>query len=127
MEGWSSLEIITKKRSLSISQFCDKDFKVIFESSMYIVTNLNNDGIRFIGHRHGNIYMIDLDDLSIQNIQCLVVMNANINKTNWLWHYKLAYISMNSLSKLIKKDLVVGLPKLNFKKDKIYDACQLEK
>ena len=34
---------------------------------------------------------------------------------------------MYSLSKLIKKDLIINLPKLNFEKDKIYDAYQLDK
>ena len=34
---------------------------------------------------------------------------------------------MHSLSKLIKKELVISLPKLNFEKDRIYDACQLSK
>ena len=34
---------------------------------------------------------------------------------------------MHSLSKLIKKELVIGLPKLNFEKDRICDACQLGK
>ena len=34
---------------------------------------------------------------------------------------------MHSLSKLIKKELVTDLSKLNFKKDKICDACQLGK
>ena len=31
---------------------------------------------------------------------------------------------MSSISKFCKKDLVVGLPKLAFEKDKICDACQ---
>ena len=35
--------------------------------------------------------------------------------------------SMHSLSKLIKKELVIGLPKLNFEKDRICDAYQLGK
>ena len=34
---------------------------------------------------------------------------------------------MHSLSKLIKKELIIDLPKLKFEKDKIYDACQLGK
>ena len=50
-----------------------------------------------------------------------------INETSWLWHRRLAHISMHSLSKLIKKDLVLSLPKLNFEKDRICDACQLGK
>ena len=34
---------------------------------------------------------------------------------------------MHTLSKIIKKDLIFGLPKINFDKDKIYDAYQLGK
>ena len=34
---------------------------------------------------------------------------------------------MKTLSKLVKNDLVIGLPKLKFDKDKICDACQFEK
>ena len=34
---------------------------------------------------------------------------------------------MEKLSKLVKNDLVIGLPKLNFNKDKICDACQFGK
>ena len=52
-----------KHNLLSISQFCDKGYKVSFESSLCIVTSSNDEGIKFIGHRHGNIYMIDLNDL----------------------------------------------------------------
>ena len=60
-------------------------------------------------------------------MQCLVSLNAKVNETSWLWHRRLAHISMHSLSKLIKKELVLGLPKLNFEKDRICDACQLGK
>ena len=104
-----------KHNLLSISQFCDKGYKIIFESSLCIVTSPNDDGIKFVGHRHGNIYMVDLNDLSMINMQCLVAMNAKINETSWLWHRRLAHISMHSLSKLIKKILVIDFPKLNFK------------
>ena len=34
---------------------------------------------------------------------------------------------MHTLSKIIKKDLIFGLPKINFDKDKICDVCQLGK
>src|SRR5215469_9632940 len=54
-------------------------------------------------------------------------MNAEINDASWLWHHRLAHASMDLLSKIIKKDLVIGLPKLNFEKNRICDACQLGK
>ena len=42
---------------------------------------------------------------------------------SWLWHRRLRHASMKTLSKLVKNDFVIGLPKLNFDKDKICDAC----
>ena len=112
-----------KHNLLSISQFCDKGYKIIFESSLCIVTSPNDKGIKFVGHKHGNVYILDLNDFFKINMQCLVALNTKINETSWLWHRRLAYISMHLLSKLIKKELVTDLSKLNFKKNRIYDAC----
>jgi len=83
--------------------------------------------VKFIGKRHGNIYLVDLDNLSLPNGECLVAMNSTINETSWLWHCRLSHASIYLLSKLCKKDLVRDLPKLSFKKDKICDACQFGK
>ena len=46
---------------------------------------------------------------------------------SWLWHGRLSHISMSILSKISKNDLVKGLPKIKFDKDKVCDACQLGK
>ena len=46
---------------------------------------------------------------------------------SWLWHRRLGHASMKTLSKLVKNDLVIGLPKLSFDKDKIYNARQFGK
>ena len=70
-----------KHNLLSISQFCDKGYKVIFESSLCIVTSPNEESIKFVGHRHGNICMVDLNDLFKINMQCLT-LNVKINKTS---------------------------------------------
>ena len=104
---------------LSISQFCDKGFKVIFEKSLCIVTSPIDNNVKLIGHRHGNIYMVDLDDLPIKDGQCLVATSSKSIETSWLWHRRLGHASMYLISKLIRKDLVRDLPKLNFEKDKV--------
>ena len=54
---------------------------------------------------------------------CLV----SIDNSSWLWHRRLGHASMHLISKLSKKDLVRGLPKLKFEKDHICDACQMGK
>ena len=116
-----------KHNLLSISQLCDRGFKVSFESSLCKVSSSLDDSLKFIGFRHGNIYMVNLDEIAMKSGQCLVAMNANIKETSWLWHQRLGHASMHTLYKLHNKDLVKGLPKLNFQIDHVCDACQFKK
>ena len=64
------------------------------------------------------------DEIMINNQSCLIANDVN---DNWLWYRRLRHASMKTLSKIIKNDLVIGLPKLIFDKDKICDACQFGK
>ena len=106
-----------KYNLISISQLYDKGYKVSFESFLCIITNPIDDSIIFIGHRHGNVYMIDLNELST-NDHCLVVTQAKINEISWLWHRRLGHASIHLITKLIKNDLVKGIPSLTLKKIK---------
>ena len=71
-----------KHNLLNISQFCDKEFKITFESLLCIVFSPNDNGIMFIRHRNDNIYMMDLDDLHMKNGQCPVATDAKVNETS---------------------------------------------
>ena len=44
-----------KHNILSISQLCDKGFKMIFEASHCIIKDIQNDKTIFIGHRCDNV------------------------------------------------------------------------
>ena len=66
------------------------------------------------------INMIDVDDLFMKNGQCLVVMDAGVNETSWLWYYRPGYASINLTSKLIKRELIKDSPKLNFERISFY-------
>ena len=46
---------------------------------------------------------------------------------SWLWHRRLGHANMDLISQLNKDELVRGLPKINFQKDKVYEACQMGK
>ena len=81
-----------KHNLISISQLCDRGYKVSFESSLCIVTNPFANSTIFIGNRQGNIYMIDLNDITIAN-HCLVADNAKSNELGWLWNRRLGYAS----------------------------------
>ena len=80
-----------------------------------------------MGKRHGNIYIIELDELKNKNIKYLITMNAKVNESSWIWHNRLGHASMDSLARLIKLDSVKYLSKINFEKNKIYKVCQLGK
>jgi hypothetical protein len=112
-----------KHNLISISQLCDKDYKVIFDKNECIITNALNNQILFIASKHGNVYTFDFDSLVSQDVKCL----AAINENSWLWHRRLGHSSMDLLHNLNKHDLVKGLPKTKFVKDKICDGCQLGK
>ena len=56
-----------KHNLITISQLCDKGYKVFFESSLCIVTNLFDNITIFIENRQDNIHMINLNDITIVN------------------------------------------------------------
>ena len=70
------------------------------------------------------MFVIYIDDIDIHNELCLCANDVN---DSWLWHRRLGHACMKTLSKLVINDLVIGLPKLTFDKDKICDACQFGK
>ena len=111
-----------KHNLLSISQLCDKGYRVIFESSKCLIENVCNNEVVFFGDRSENVYTIYIEKLTCKN-QCLSALNDD----SWLWHRRLGHASMHLLSKLSKKEVVRGLPNLPFQKDKICDACQFGK
>ncbi|WVZ17702.1 hypothetical protein V8G54_010684 [Vigna mungo] len=110
-----------KYNLLSISQLCDKGLKVTFENDKCTVYFKDSADIALQGVRHNNIYLIDIESASSHSITCLVVKEEN----PWLWHKRAAHIHMQHLNKLISKDLVIGLPKLKFEKDKLCTSGQV--
>nr|KYP46180.1 hypothetical protein KK1_032224 [Cajanus cajan] len=101
-----------KHSLLSVSQLCDKGFKCIINTK-------NDKNVKIIGFRVNNVYKIKLENNS-NNSQCLMSKEDE----SWLWHKRIAHINMEHLNKLISKDLVIGLPKIKFEKNKLCDACQ---
>src|SRR5262249_44938031 len=112
-----------KHNLLSISQLCDNSFKVTFYASICSIERIDNNQVCFEGYKHRNIYKINLDDFKTSNETCLYYQNDD----SWMWHRRLGHASMDIISKLVKKNLVKGLAKLNFQKYKMHQACQQEK
>ena len=116
-----------KHNLLSISQLCDVGFNIIFKTSMCIVIDPLDSSSKFIGHRLGNIYVIDLDDLALTSGTSLVAIYEKSKKSSLLWQRRLGHASMHTIAKLMSKDLIKGLPKFNINFDHVCEACQLRK
>ncbi|KAK2989858.1 hypothetical protein RJ640_001527 [Escallonia rubra] len=54
-----------------------------------------------------------------QDVKCL----SAISETSWLWHRRLGHMHMEHLKDISSKELVRGLLKIKFEKDKVCDAC----
>ncbi|XP_070050844.1 uncharacterized protein [Nicotiana tomentosiformis] len=57
------------------------------------------------------------------DLSCL----SDVDDDAELWHRRLGHASFSLLNKLVKKDLVHGLPKSSFKDHKVCDACAKRK
>ena len=115
-----------KHNLISISQLCDKGYTVSFSTIMCVITNPIDNSIIFIRNRLENIYIVDLNNMSNLS-QCLMANENKNEEVSSLWHRRLGHASMDLMSKLIKKNLVKGLPKVNHERNKLCDACQLGK
>ena len=102
-----------KHNLLSITQLCDKGFKVIFESFHCIIKDSQNDKIIFMSHRNENVYTIDISKYECHN-RCF----SNMHDESWLWHRRLGHMNMNLITQLNKNELVGGLLKSLLKKIK---------
>jgi len=108
-----------KHNLLSISQLCDKGLEVTFETEICLISSKDSREAHLVGKRVNIVYMLDLHCINSE-INCLI---TKCDET-WLWHRRIAHIHMQHLNTIASKELVIGLPKLKFEKDKVCEACQ---
>ncbi|KAG8657555.1 hypothetical protein MANES_03G076816v8 [Manihot esculenta] len=108
----------------SVSQLCDKGYRVIFEPKSCFIFRMLDNKILFVGERIENIYVIDLQVMSNQDMMCFIFISNN----SWVWHKKFSHTSMDLLKNLSKDELVNGLPNIKFDKfdSKTYESIFLE-
>ena len=64
--------------------------------------------------------MLNIEHASFHELSFLV---SKIDESR-LWHRRAAHVNMHHLNHLVKKDLVIGISKLKFEKNKLCEACQ---
>jgi hypothetical protein len=79
-----------------------------------------DSSIILMGHLRGRLYLVDLNKSKVSPKTCLVAKS----RMGWLWHRRLAHVSMRNLAKLLKDEHILGLTNVHFEKDRICKACQ---
>jgi hypothetical protein len=75
---------------------------------------MDDKQVIFKGFRYNNLYLVDFTSEDANLMTCLFTKTS----LGWLWHRRLAHVGMNTLNKLLKKELVRGLKDVKFEKDK---------
>ncbi|GJS81592.1 ribonuclease H-like domain-containing protein [Tanacetum coccineum] len=101
----------------SISQICDKQHKVLFTKTKCLVVSsdfkmLDENQILLKVPRHHNMYNFDMrTPTPTKGFSCLIA-KATSDESK-LWHKRLGHINFKNLNKLVKGNLVRGLPSKN--------------
>ena len=100
---------------------CDTGHVVEFHKHACHIRNQQGN-ILLTRNRLGNIYKLVWKNNS-PNPVCMIAKNDQ----NWLWHQRQNHLNFKIINDNCTKDLVTGIPKIKFNKDKICSACQMGK
>ncbi|GJW26496.1 ribonuclease H-like domain-containing protein [Tanacetum coccineum] len=111
----------------SISQICDKQYNVLFTETECLVVSSDfkmpdENQILLKVPRHHNMYSFDMKTPSLTKDYACLIAKATCDESK-LWHRRLGHINFKNLNKLVKGNLVRGLPSKVFKNDHTCVAC----
>ncbi|GKD32161.1 retrovirus-related pol polyprotein from transposon TNT 1-94, partial [Tanacetum coccineum] len=108
----------------SVGQFYDADLEVAFWKSTGFVRDLQGNDL-LTGNYRSDLYTISLQEMVSSTLICLM---AKASPTQaWLWHRRLSHLNFDYINLLLKKDVVIGLPKLKYVKDQLCSSCEVSK
>ncbi|GJV33088.1 putative ribonuclease H-like domain-containing protein [Tanacetum coccineum] len=111
----------------SVSQMCDKKNYVLFTDTECLVLSPNfklpdESQILLKIPRKDNMYSFDMKNIiSKESLTCLVT-KATLDES-MLWHRRLDHINFKNINKLVKDNLVRGLPTKRFENNQTCVAC----
>ncbi|GKB88939.1 putative ribonuclease H-like domain-containing protein [Tanacetum coccineum] len=112
----------------SVSQMCDKNNNVLFNDTECIVLSLNfkltdESHVLLKVPRKNNMYSVDLNKIVPKGGLTCLFAKATSDESE-LWHRRLGHINFKTMNKLVKENLVRGLPLKLFEIHQTYVACQ---
>ncbi|GJR68938.1 retrovirus-related pol polyprotein from transposon TNT 1-94 [Tanacetum coccineum] len=112
----------------SVSQMCDKKNSVLFNDTECIVLSPNfklidESQVLLRVPRKNNMYSVDLNNIVPKGGLTCLFAKATSDESR-LWHRRLGHLKFKTMNKLVKGNLVRGLPSKLFENEQTYVACQ---
>src|SRR3954462_7293586 len=107
---------------MSVSMLCDLNMIVLFGKYRCLVLMESDKSLVFERYRKHDLYMVDFS-AGPQLAVCLLTKASEC----WLWHRRLGHAGMRNLHTLAKKNHVIGIEGVKFKKDHLCGACEAGK
>ncbi|GKC57978.1 ribonuclease H-like domain-containing protein, partial [Tanacetum coccineum] len=112
----------------SVLQMCDKKNNVLFTKTECLVLSpdfklLDESQVLLKVPRHNNMYSFDLKNVVPSGGLTCLFAKATIDESN-LWHRRISHINFKTMNKLVRGNLVRGLPSKLFENDHTCVACQ---
>ncbi|GJS98276.1 putative ribonuclease H-like domain-containing protein [Tanacetum coccineum] len=112
----------------SVSQMCDKKNNVLFTETECLVLSpdfklLDENQVLLRVPRQSNMYSFDLRNVVPSGDLTCLFANATIDESK-LWHRRMGHVNFKTMNKLVKGNLVRGLPSKIFVNDHTCVACQ---
>nr|GEY82282.1 ribonuclease H-like domain-containing protein [Tanacetum cinerariifolium] len=112
----------------SVSQMCDKKNNVLFTDTECIVLSSNfkvpdENHVLLRVPRENNMYNVDLRNIVPSGDLTCLFSKETLDESN-IWHRRLGHINFKTMNKLVKGNLVRGLPSKVFKNNHTCVACK---
>ncbi|GKA41059.1 putative ribonuclease H-like domain-containing protein, partial [Tanacetum coccineum] len=111
----------------SVSQMCDKRNYVLFTETDCLILSSNfklhdESQILLKIPREHNMYSFDMKNIVPKESLTCLVARATLDES-MLWHRRLGHINFKNINKLVKENLVRGLPLERFENDQTCVTC----
>ncbi|GJR56293.1 putative ribonuclease H-like domain-containing protein [Tanacetum coccineum] len=111
----------------SVSQMCDKKNSVLFTDTGCFVLSpdfklADESQVLLKVPRKNNMYSVDMKNIVPKECLTCLVAKATLDES-MLWHRRLGHVKFKTINKLVKENLVRGLPIKRFENDQTCVAC----
>nr|GEU42643.1 retrovirus-related Pol polyprotein from transposon TNT 1-94 [Tanacetum cinerariifolium] len=119
---------VLKFNLFSVSQMCDKKNSVLFTNTECLVLSPafklpDESQVLLRVPRENNMYNVNLKNIVPSGDLTCLFAKATIDESN-LWHRRLAHLNFKTINRLVKGNLVRGLPTKVFENDHSCVACK---